>query len=150
MSPKLKLYLKKKFYRIIHYTTSKYTKGVMKTLPQIICPHLIRVLDYGEHLQSSFYVWDPSLRRVTPKVGKSVVFVQFGMILSLSVIIGQVASLLWTRDATTLERFQGSVLCFAYISGFILRWEWTPNHDCVVLMNLICHGIQQKSKLSKY
>lgn len=122
----------------------------MKTLQQIIYPHLRRVLTYGNKLQCHLYVWDSTEKQIKYKSGKSLLCVRMILITSLFWVFGQMVFLFQGRSASTIDQMLGGVIFFSYLSMLLVRWEWTPNPDCVQLMNLFLHGIELKGKLSQF
>lgn len=109
----------------------------MTTLPGAILPRLIRLLGYGDKLHCLPYTWNPASKRVQSKSGIALQLVRITMIYTSVYMIAQIISLL-TTTASFMERFQGGIFSFVYLSIILFRWEWSPNSDCVQLFSLIC------------
>lgn len=120
----------------------------MKSLPQIIRPHLKRVLNYGRKLGVSFFVWNSSSNRVTMQRGQTFRFIQIAIIFVLIKIISQVCSVLFASSASVMDRFQGGFFCFVYSTLFLIR-ERTPSPETVQLLNLMCHEGEQDGKINE-
>lgn len=103
-----------------------------------LAPHVKWNLNFCKKFRCLYYSYDTKSNSIaTLKILKNIVIVRLLMVFNLIHLLLQFLSIITSHNATRTEKLEGYLLIVPYLAMLLLRWEWSPDQDIVILQNFL-------------